>query len=98
MKLGTFRKTPVERKRYLLDYTDWLDTTETVLTKTFTVSPSTGVDPMQAEGDAIVVGGKQVSFFASHGDSGTTYTVDVVITTSAGQTKEDQLSFIVKDM
>ena len=30
MRLGSFVKSPVERKRYTIDYSDWLDTGETV--------------------------------------------------------------------
>lgn len=98
MKLGTFTKTPLERKRYALDYTDWLDTGETVITSAFTVTPSTGATPLIIDASSIDPGGKQVVFFANYGDNGVTYVVDVLITTSGGQTKEDQVNFLVKDL
>lgn len=98
MKLGTFGKTPAERKRYSLDYTDWLDTGETISTRTFTVTPSTGASPLQIDASSIDASGKQLVFFANFGDNGTTYVVDVLITTSGGQTKEDQINFLVKDL
>lgn len=97
MKLGTFTKTPVERKRYTLDYTDWLDTGETVTACVFTVTPSGG-SALQIDAFQINVSGTQVVFFANFGVNGVSYTVDVVITTSGGQTKEDQVVFVVKDI
>lgn len=98
MKLGTFTKTPAERKRYSIDYTDWLDTGETISTRTFTVTPTTGANPLQIDASSIDPDGKQLVFFANFGDDGTTYVVDVLITTSGGQTKEDQVNFLVKDL
>ena len=98
MKLGTFKKTPVERKRYSLDYNDWLDTGETVLTRTFSVTPATGASPLEIDASSIDPDGRQVVFFANFGNDGVTYTVDVQITTSGGQTKEDQINFLVKDL
>lgn len=98
MKLGTFTKTPAERKRYSLDYTDWLDTGETVTTRTFSVTPTTGATPLQIDASSIDATGKQVVFFANYGVDGTTYEVEVLITTSGGQTKEDQVNFLVRDL
>lgn len=96
MKLGTFTKTPVERKRYSLDYTDWLDTGETVSSWVFTVSPSTGTTPLIIDASAVDTTSKQIIFFANYGVDGVTYVVDVRMTSSGGQTKEDQINFIVK--
>lgn len=98
MKLGKFTKTPVERKRYSLDYTDWLDTGETVVLCVFTVTPSTGTSPLLIDTSVIDPTGLLVGFFANYGDSGVTYTVDVLMTTSGGQKKEDQITFVVKDL
>lgn len=98
MRLGSFQKTPVERKRYSLDYTDWLDTGETIVDRVFAVTPITGASPLQVDASAIDPTGKLVQFFANYGDDDVTYTVDVQITTSGGQIKEDQILFSVKDL
>lgn len=98
MKLGSFTKTPVERKRYSLDYTDWLDTGETLSTSVFTITPSTGVAPLQVDASSFDATSKQLLFFVNYGDDGATYTVDVQVTTSGGQTKEDQVQFVVRDL
>lgn len=97
MKLAKFYKSPVERKRYALDYTDWLDTGETLSSALFTITPSTGTSPLEVDAFAIASSGLELVFFVSFGDDGSTYTVDVQITTSGGQVKEDQILFTVKE-
>lgn len=98
MKLGSFTKTPVERKRYSLDYTDWLDTGETLSTSTFTVSPTTGATPLIVDASSFDATSKQLLFFVNYGIDGVTYTIDVQVTTSGGQTKEDQITFLVRSL
>lgn len=95
MKLAHFIKSPSERKRYSLDYTDWLDTGETVTGITFSVSPTT-TTTLAIDAYTISTDGLSVAFFANYGDTGSTYTVDVLTTTSGGQIKEDQIVFQVK--
>ena len=96
MKLAKFTKRPGERKRYAILYGEWLDTGETITGVTFTVAPTTGT-PLQIDASSISGGGTEVVFFANFGTSGTTYTVDVRITTSGGQIKKDQVLFVVRD-
>lgn len=97
MKLAKFVKAPVERKRYQIDYSDWLDTGELVQSIVFTVSPSTGTQPLVVDAYLIGTPATSVAFFANLGDDGVTYTVNVVMTTDGGQTKEDQILFSVRD-
>jgi hypothetical protein len=96
MSLARFTKTPAERKRYAIDYSDWLDTDETVEFVTFTPSPlATG--GLEVDAYSISTPATSVVFFANAGIDGTTYTLDIKITTSGGQIKEDQILFSVRD-
>jgi hypothetical protein len=95
MKLANFVKTPAERKRYTLDYSDWLDTGETIASVTFGVSPST-TNTLQIDAFTIGSPATSVIFFANFGDATNQYTVDVQVTTSGGQTKEDTILFSVR--
>lgn len=96
MKLARFTKAPGERKRYTIDYSDWLDTGETISTVTFLPSPiQTG--GLEVDAYSIATPATSVVFFANFGIDGTTYTLNVTITTSGGQTKEDQILFSVRD-
>jgi hypothetical protein len=96
MKLAKFLKEPGERKRYSLDYTEWLDTDETIIDVAFVITPPA---PPILEVDAwtISASGVEVVFFINFGDDGVTYTLEVQITTSGGQIKHDQVLFVVKE-
>lgn len=96
MKLARFTKQPSERKRYSIDYSDWLDTGETISAVTFLPSPvATG--GLEIDASSITPSGTSVVFFANYGVSGTTYTVTVTVTTSGGQIKEDEILFSVRE-
>lgn len=96
MKLARFTKAPTERKRYSIDYSDWLDTGETITAVTFTPSPLV-TGGLEVDAYTISTPATSVVFFANAGISGTTYTLDVTITTSGGQIKEDQILYSVRD-
>jgi hypothetical protein len=96
MPLKKLIKSPIERKRYTVDYDEWLDVGETLATTTFTVSPSSA-DILQIDAYAIATDGRSVAIFISHGDSAVTYTVDVKATTNTGQVKEDTIIVAVRD-
>lgn len=95
MKLANFVKSPVERKRYTINYSDWLDTGETISTVTFTPSP-TETSGLIVDAYTIATPATSVVFFANYGVAGHQYTLDVQITTSGGQTKEDTVLFSVR--
>jgi hypothetical protein len=93
MKLGNYIKFPAERKRYAIDYTDWLDTGETLTAVTYTVSPGTD---LVVDASSISSSGLVAVFFVSGGTAGTVYTIDVRATTSGGQIKEDTVLFTLR--
>lgn len=97
MRLGKFSKSPDERKRYTVDYTDWLDTSEIVSLGQYVVRQST-TPPLVVDAQSILTGNKKISFYVSGGKDQETYDVEVKITTSTGQVKEDVVSFLVRDL
>lgn len=96
MRLARFTKASTERKRYTIDYADWLDTGETLASADFTVTPA-GDNALRVDASSIATPATSVVYFANYGSDGVTYTVDVTITTSGGQIKEDQVLYSVKD-
>ena len=96
MKLAKYCKEPGERKRYTLDYSEWLDTNETITAVTFGVTPSE-VGGVQVDAFSIGTPATSITFFVNDGLDGTTYTVEATITTSGGQIKEDQVLFAVRE-
>jgi hypothetical protein len=98
-KLGTFRQTTIERKLYVLDYEDWLEAGETVVSVVYELRklPSEAITTEAQVTNDGIVGGNQVRFFFASGISGTQYRVEVQATTSLGQVKEDYVVFQVMD-
>ena len=95
MNLGKYFKAPDERKRYSIDYTDWLDTGELLTLVTFEVIP-VDADPVAIDGIAIETSAKSVVFYASAGLDGKSYKAIVTMTTTGGQVKEDTVQYTVK--
>jgi len=95
MILGKYFKAPDERKRYSIDYDDWLDTGEQITTVTFAVTP-VDEDPVLIDSILIETPGKGVVFYASAGLDGKSYKAIVTMTTNGGQVKEDTVHYTVK--
>jgi len=95
MRLGKFRKTPAEIKRYSISYDHWLDEGEYISTISFSVSPTTSV--LAVAPDAVGANVRQIGFFVSGGNDKQTYTVVATMTTTSGQRKQDSISFEVRD-
>lgn len=97
MRLGSFVKTPIERKRYAIDYSEWLDTGETLSTVVYTIPVAT-TPPLVVDATSIGSANTVAVFFINGGLNGRQYTVEVVATTSGGQIKEDTVLFTVRDV
>lgn len=95
MKLNKFRKGPADSKRYVVDYSDWLNDNETVLS--VTVVGSVPVDNFYVASFTVDIGGLQVIFYISGGVSGKSYDVTITATTSLAQVKQDTVTFVVTD-
>jgi hypothetical protein len=95
MILGKYFKAPDERKRYSINYTDWLDTGELLSNVTFEVTP-VDADPVVINGITIESGNKSVVFYAAGGIDGKSYKAITTATTSGGQVKEDTVQYTVK--
>jgi hypothetical protein len=97
MKLGTFKQTSQEKKRYTVAYTDWLDEGEVVQSVVYAIDNTT--DPeLIVESSAVQVDGLGITFYVSGGLDEEEYTLHILITTDAGQRKEDYIKFVVEDI
>lgn len=93
MILNKFRKVPADRKRYVVDYADWLNSGETV--SSVTLEGNVPADNFYVDAFTVDTGGLQVIFYISGGVSGSTYSVTVTATTSLAQVKQDKVTFVV---
>ncbi len=92
MILDTYTKQPAEVLDYDIDYTDWLETGDTIASKTVTAETGLTVDS-----SAIWGADKKVKVWLSGGTDATTYKVTVTIVTVAGCTKEDEFRMKIKE-
>lgn len=95
MRIGKFRKGPEDRKRYVVDYADWLNEDE--LVTDIVATGNVPADNFFVDGYIVDVGGKEVIFYVSGGASGVSYDVTLTIDTSLQQVKEDYVTFVVTE-
>jgi hypothetical protein len=100
--LGKFVQTPIEKKRYSLDYSEWLETGETISTLTYTLVMVEGVVPVTpvpvVVDSTIDVPATSATIFISGGDGGVQYKILVVMTSSGSQIKEDEIILICRSI
>jgi hypothetical protein len=89
--LNTFTKQPAESLDYDIEYEDFLSTGDSVASGTAVATPS-GLTV-----DAPLVVGTALKLWVSGGTAGTTYKVEVTMTTALGRIKQDELRFRIKD-
>ena len=95
MRLNKFRKVPADRKRYVVDYADWLNESEKVTS--VVITGSVPADDFYVDAYTVDTGGLQVIFYVSGGVSGFSYDVTVTATTSLAQEKQDYVTIVVTD-
>lgn len=99
-RLAKYTQTPDETKRYSIEYSDWLDTGETVSDVSFEISPTTS-PALSVQSSHIVQGDTgaltQLRFFVTGGVAKKSYKVIVNVATSGGQEKQDTVLFDIRD-
>lgn len=95
MLAGTYTLTSTERRRFNLDCTAWLDSTENVLSATAGVEPTT--NPEFFVQSIYIRGRERVVFLTAGGVDGNTYTVTFNVVTSDGQVRDTCVRYVVRD-
>jgi hypothetical protein len=91
--IAKFKKVPADRKRYVVDYADWVNENERISGVTF--EGNVPADNFYVDAYTIDGTGLQVIFYISGGLSGYSYDVTVTSTTSLAQVKQDTIRFVV---
>ncbi len=91
-------KSSGERKRYTIDYTDWLDTGEGVVSVAFTIPENTASSPLVVDDVEVLPTALGAQFYVSGGLDGEQYAVLATLTTTLGpQTKVDEIIYVVRE-
>jgi hypothetical protein len=97
MPLKKYIQAAGERKRYTINYSEWLDTGEYLTVVTFTVQ-GTATSPALVVDDIMITPTPTgVQYYVSGGVDGIQYEVLVAATTATGQIKEDTVLFTVRE-
>ena len=91
----TFRKTVIERKRLYLDYNCWLAEDEELTDFQVTVNPYTEAAPIAVTTSYPDAAHKKLMMFVGGGAGNTNYVLSMVVTTDAGQVKQDDIGLRV---
>lgn len=97
MPLSKYVKAEGERKRYSIDYSDWLDTGETLDAVAFAVLSPVTVPPLVVDDVMVEPSATGVQYYVSGGLDGKTYEVQATASTSGGQEKVDTVLFTVRE-
>jgi hypothetical protein len=91
----TYRKAAVERRRLYLDYSCWLEPDEELVDVQTTVVPYTDTNPIVVSNGYPDTEHKRLVMFVAGGVGNTTYTIQTLIRTDAGQIKRDDIGIVV---
>lgn len=97
MPLKKYVKGAGERKRYSIDYSDWLDIGELLTGVVFTIPTNNVSTPLVVDDVAVTPDGLGVQYYVSGGADGEQYEVVATATTSGAQIKVDDLLFSVRE-
>jgi hypothetical protein len=90
-----YRKSVVERRRLYLDYSCWLEESEELTDFQVIIYPYTEETPLSVTAGYTDATNKKLSMFVAGGKSNTDYTIQMVVSTDAGQVKRDDIGFRV---
>jgi hypothetical protein len=94
--LNRYVQQPGDRLKRLIDYDKWLETDEEIDDVDVAVTPESDtpfvVDDILVDDEA-----KQLAYFTTGGETGTTYTATFTVTTNIGQVREDEVEFEVEE-
>ena len=90
-----YRKAAVERRRLYLDYSCWLEPDEELTDVQTTVYPYTDENPIVVSNGYTDPEHKRLVMFVSGGVGNTTYTIQTLVRTDAGQIKRDDIGMVV---
>lgn len=98
MAIAKYVKASTDRKRYQIDYTDWLDAGENVMAVMFTIELNATAPLLVVDDVQVLPTGLGVQYYVSGGVTGVTYRVLADLSTTVGpQQKRDELFFTIRE-
>lgn len=92
MLTARYRQSALDKRRYIIDISNWLADGETITALAVTVDDGLTVDTAAVIPPAL----SSYQFYASGGEAGRTYSIHFVATTSEAQERHDRVDIIVE--
>lgn len=97
MLLGRYKQQTGERRKRGIDFDRFLEDGETITDVDTAVTPATDT-PLVVDDVTIDSDGRDFVYFVSGGEDNTEYTIEFSVTTSGGQTLENEVEIEVEDV
>ena len=98
MAIAKYTKAASDRKRYQIDYSDWLDTGEAVASVVFTIENNAALPVLVIDDVQVLPTGLGVQYYASGGVNGVTYRILPDLATNTGpQSKLDEIFITIRE-
>jgi hypothetical protein len=98
MAIAKYTKAATDRKRYQIDYTDWLDVGETVSGVSFSIDDNVDTPVLVVDDVMVLPTGLGVQYYVSGGITGRTYRVLADLETTIGpQAKLDEVLMTIRE-
>lgn len=98
MAIAKYVKSASDRKRYQIDYTEWLDTGEQLTSVDFTIEDNVALPVLVVDDIQVLPTGLGVQYYVSGGVDGVTYRVLPNATTTIGpQYKLDEVFVTIRE-
>lgn len=95
MTTKTFHKTAVERRRLYIDYDCFLAATEQLASFQIAISPFTADKPLVTDTSFPDTARRRLVMYMSNGKGNTNYLLSLIVQTTEGQTKRDDIGLRV---
>jgi len=95
MILGQKAHTAGDTIRYIVDYTRWLEDGVSLVTATLVMSLTAPVSDITISGVTVLTEHNKVAFVLSGGSVNEIFTLDIQVTDTRSETKNDTLNFSV---
>jgi hypothetical protein len=90
-----FQKAAAERRRLYIDYSCFLETTESLTDMQVTIIPYTSDSPISITTSYTDSTNKKLTMYAAGGVANTSYVLSLLVSTDQGQVKQDDIGLRV---
>jgi hypothetical protein len=89
MRIGVVRKSAADRLDYDVSFAEWLTKDDEIIEAEASIENNTEADPLVIESAAVFNEHRKVKLWMNGGERGTSYNVNLFVTTAQGRVKKN---------